>query len=311
MSEIPPGYQPFYAKIYQINNSLDNLTEYYSDIFSDATNINTNLSGLITDYSDMLKRFETSIEKQKNLGYNQPPLSDVKYETINSKYTTLKEWNESLLSKIDIINNKLGDLAGIVKNVDVKADEYIDFFRKVPELNTGFGNMDIGGKKPKKHCKKTKKNLRSRRFRKRKSAKSKKHNKKYIGGDYEYNWLVFSDLNDEDKDNVCSICTGKFSDTQEQVLYKTDCNHIFHNNCLVDVCLHKYNDFQEHNLFALCPICRAELDAGTSFQCLYITGFKENKLHNKTIQKDCSPKAKKIYYAQDGDDYDDDDDENI
>jgi len=176
MSGIPPEYQPFYAKIYQINNSLDNLTDIYSDISSDADTINTNLNGLITDYSNMLERFETSIEKQKNLGYNQPPLSDVKYEIINSKYTTLKEWNESLLSEIDIIKKNLGDLAGIVKNVDVKADEYIDFFRKVPELNTGFGNMDIGGKK-------TKKNIRSRRFRKRKSAKSKKYNKKYFGGD--------------------------------------------------------------------------------------------------------------------------------
>ena len=183
MSGIPPEYQPFYAKIYQINNSLYNLTDNYSDIFSDAANINTNLDGLITDYSNMLKRFETSIENQKKLNYNQPPLSEVEYAKINSKYITLKEWNKSLFSEIDIINKKIGDLAGIVKNVDVKADEYIGFFnnnRNMSEITTGLDAMNIGGKKTKKH-------LRSRRVRKRKSMKQKKHNKKYIGGDDDEN----------------------------------------------------------------------------------------------------------------------------
>jgi hypothetical protein len=183
MSGIPPEYQPFYAKIYQINNSLDNLTDIYSDISSDADTINTNLDGLITDYSNMLERFETSIEKQKKLNYNKRPLSDVEYDETNNKYITLKEWNKSLFSEIDIINKKLGDLAGIVKNVDVKADEYIGFFnnRKVSEITTGLDtmnidNMNIGGKKTKKH-------LRSRKVRKRKSMKQKKYNKKYFGCD--------------------------------------------------------------------------------------------------------------------------------
>jgi hypothetical protein len=181
MSKIPSGYEPFDAKIFQIRSSLDELTENYLHISINTDNINTNLSGLIEDYSSMLNSFETSIEKQKNLDYNQPPLSENKYEIINSKYTTLKKWNESLLSEIDVIKRNLVYLAGIVENVNKKANEYIDFFnnRNMSKITNSFNEMEFGGKKTKKH-------LRSRRVRKRKSMKQKKHNKKYIGGNDYY-----------------------------------------------------------------------------------------------------------------------------
>jgi hypothetical protein len=182
MSGIPPGYERFASKIDTINNSLDELTDNYLHLSIHTDNINTNLSGLIEDYSSMLNSFETSIEKQKKPDYIQKLLSENKYVIINSKYTTLKKWNESLLSEIDVIKINLGYLAGIVENVNKKTKEYIDFFnnRNMPIITNGFGKMEFGGKKTKKH-------LRSRRVRKRKSMKQKKHNKKYIDDDDDEN----------------------------------------------------------------------------------------------------------------------------
>ena len=169
MLKIPSGYEPFDAKIDTINNSLDELTDNYLHLSIHTDNINTNLSGLIEDYSSMLNSFETSIEKQKKLDYIQKLLSENKYEIINSKYTTLKKWNKSLLSEIDVIKRNLGYLAGIVENVNKKANEYIDFFnnRNMSKITKSFDEMEFGGKKTKKH-------LRSRRVRKRKSMKQKK-----------------------------------------------------------------------------------------------------------------------------------------
>ena len=151
-------------------------------------------------------------------------------------------------------------------------------------------------KKTRKTHKKTKRNV--------KNNKSNKNNKKYIGGN-DSPWLDSSKI--DDKEQVCPICLIKFSETPNQALYKTKCNHIFHNNCLAGVCEHKYSDYIEtYNNISLpvCPICRTQLDAERgSFQCMDVIVFQNNLFDDDTINKYFSPKIKKIYYAQLGEDY--------
>jgi len=281
----------------------------------EINNIKTNLNSLIEKYTNISREFDEKIKKQNEKIKNNMPLNDVNYSENLERYQYMKNYQYIILYNINEIKTNLATLESIVVDTNNLGEQYMnvlknrhDYSELVNKLNET--KLNKGGKK---HCKKTKKNLRSRRFRKSKSVKQKKHNKKYIGGDYAFNWLAFSELNDEDKDNVCPICKDPFSETQEKALYKTDCNHIFHNDCLVDVCLHKYDEFLENDLYPLCPICRARLDTNTSLQSLYIVGFQFKKLDNKTIQKYCSPNAKNIYYAKvgDDDDDDDDDDENV
>jgi len=53
-------------------------------------------------------------------------------------------------------------------------------------------------------------------------------------------------------DDVCSICQDEYG--IEQAIYKTGCGHRFHNDCLVNYCLHSINE-EEHGELK-CPFCR-------------------------------------------------------
>lgn len=57
-------------------------------------------------------------------------------------------------------------------------------------------------------------------------------------------WLDPTQYNPKD---VCSLCLNKFG--VKKAVYKTQCNHVFHNNCLDDYCEHHYGNIK-------CPICR-------------------------------------------------------
>lgn len=60
-------------------------------------------------------------------------------------------------------------------------------------------------------------------------------------------WLDPSEYNPSD---ICPICHEEYGTTTG--IYKTDCNHIFHNDCLYEYCKLKAQ--------IECPICRSDLE---------------------------------------------------
>lgn len=73
------------------------------------------------------------------------------------------------------------------------------------------------------------------------------------------------DINDYDPNEICPICTENFG--RVKAIYKTPCNHMFHNNCLLNYCESKKG-------IITCPICRKNLDDS----CLDVWNFKEHNL---------------------------------
>ena len=76
-------------------------------------------------------------------------------------------------------------------------------------------------------------------------------------------WIAPPEYNSDD---ICPICQDIFGITT--AVYKTDCNHIFHNNCLLKTC--------ESQEIPKCPVCRHEL----GYDCIDVWAFKENALGN-------------------------------
>jgi hypothetical protein len=126
----------------------------------------------------------------------------------------------------------------------------------------------------------TKRNKHSRKFRTRR-------NKKYSGGG---TWI---DVDNDDTFNAhdeCPICLQRFSDRPDLAIYKTVCNHIFHNNCLNRTCIiaeRAGNDL-------VCPICRADLETEVSMQCTDVYAFRNKTLDTSGL--DATNRA--IYEAQ-------------
>jgi|688.fasta_scaffold439057_2 hypothetical protein len=79
--------------------------------------------------------------------------------------------------------------------------------------------------------------------------------------------MSWIDTNEYDENDVCTICHENYGTTQ--AIYKTICNHKFHNNCLNDYCEHKNGDI-------LCPVCRADID----YACMDVWAFKNKALGN-------------------------------
>lgn len=80
-------------------------------------------------------------------------------------------------------------------------------------------------------------------------------------------WLDPSQYNPNDE---CPICYDEYGTTQG--VYMTECNHIFHNDCLYDLC--KLSATGLIN----CPLCRTEL----STDCDDVYGFKHGILESST-----------------------------
>jgi hypothetical protein len=79
--------------------------------------------------------------------------------------------------------------------------------------------------------------------------------------------MSWIDKNQYDPDEICPICYEKYGTTQG--IYKTNCNHIFHNNCLNEYCEHNNGEI-------VCPICRADV----GYTCTDVWAFKEQLLGN-------------------------------
>ncbi len=76
-------------------------------------------------------------------------------------------------------------------------------------------------------------------------------------------WIAPPEYNPED---ICPICHERYGITTG--IYKTECNHIFHNNCL--------NEWCERTTDTECPICRKKLE----YSCTDVWAFKEGAMEN-------------------------------
>ena len=77
-------------------------------------------------------------------------------------------------------------------------------------------------------------------------------------------WIDTTQYNQSD---ICPICHEEYGTTK--AIYKTVCNHNFHNDCLHDYC-------ESTNSEILCPICRSNL----GYACTDVWAFKEKALEN-------------------------------
>ena len=115
-------------------------------------------------------------------------------------------------------------------------------------------------------------NRTSRKTRKNRKSTTRR-NKKYVGGG---KWIDNDTLPIED---LCPICHEEFSKTPEQAIYKTDCGHVFHNNCLNNMC----DSNHRNNSNQVCPICRAELNTEKSDQCTDVWAFANEALDTRVL----------------------------
>jgi hypothetical protein len=151
-------------------------------------------------------------------------------------------------------------------------------------------------KRNKIKSKKSRKSRKSRKSKKsRKSRKSRK-NKTFRGGG---KWVV---ENDDLPETMCPICFYDFSETPDQAVYKTDCGHVFHNNCLNKYCIKN----ERRGNPQICPMCRKDLNTEKSDQCTDVWAFKNKALATSRLDQ----KNREIYDRQPDDPHDEDDDDN-
>jgi hypothetical protein len=128
--------------------------------------------------------------------------------------------------------------------------------------------------KNKKNHRKTHKKANKRRHNK----KTKRNNLFFGGGE----WLTNDELKEDDK---CPICSQEFSETPDQAIYKTNCRHLFHNNCLNAYCNHE--EKVNNNTRPTCPVCRSDL----GYACLDVDAFADQYLDASLLPA----KIKEIY----------------
>ena len=127
--------------------------------------------------------------------------------------------------------------------------------------------------------KRTLKRIRKKSFYKNKKSKQRKSRKsrkilrknKYVkkqkaGGE----WLTYGNV---DRNDICQICNQKFYDTPDKAIYKTNCNHLFHNSCLNNLC-------EENNGDLTCPTCHQD-----NIDCMSIWAFEKQALGNPNANR--------------------------
>lgn len=77
----------------------------------------------------------------------------------------------------------------------------------------------------------------------------------------------------EVKEDDCAICGETLKDTTKSVYKLPDCGHMFHTNCLDDLCNYTIKD---RNREFKCPLCRAPFDPVDVCNSVY--AFKEKLL---------------------------------
>lgn len=80
--------------------------------------------------------------------------------------------------------------------------------------------------------------------------------------------MSWIDPSQYDANDICPICHDNYGTTQ--AIFKTKCNHIFHNDCLNGYC-------ETYNGEVLCPVCRSDIE----YACTDVWAFKEKALGNQ------------------------------
>ena len=160
--------------------------------------------------------------------------------------------NNTPIDQPDKVKDKVKDaLNAVVDYISDKVSERIAQKVQVPpteeNIQNGFDSVNkaaetmalTGGYKKRK----------TRKFRVQKQKTTRHHKtKKHIGGG---EWLNSKD--EAVVENVsCPICLENFLDTPNQAIYKSDCGHIFHNDCVLRVCEGPIEK-------RICPMCRTPL----------------------------------------------------
>jgi hypothetical protein len=140
-------------------------------------------------------------------------------------------------------------------------------------------NKRKSNKKRRHRRKLTKRNKHVKKFRTMRNQKYMRGGGKWIDGDTL------------PEDEICSICLQKFSETPEQAVYKTNCGHVFHNNCLNNTCIS--NERSGRDL--VCPLCREELQTDDGEQCMDVWAFANKRLG---LGNNLDEKGRAIYDAQ-------------
>jgi len=93
--------------------------------------------------------------------------------------------------------------------------------------------------------------------------------------------------------DICSICQEDLG--TQQAIYKTPCNHFFHNNCIDQYCNIEGKIDQETGQFTLsCPICRSKWNENV---CNDVWAFQEKAL-GQPLPFENNPHILQIYEQQ-------------
>ena len=84
--------------------------------------------------------------------------------------------------------------------------------------------------------------------------------------------------NDEIPEDNCSICQKTLKDPLKAV-FKLDCGHFFHNNCLDDYCTFEIEN-NPYTTETNCPLCRTKFDP---INCNTFWAFRNNALETKNL----------------------------
>jgi len=79
-------------------------------------------------------------------------------------------------------------------------------------------------------------------------------------------------LDEYNHDDICTICQEQYG--KNKAIYKTPCNHFFHNNCLNDYC-----ETTIHGQI-VCPVCRKKIEHA----CMDVWAFKEKAMDTDTFK---------------------------
>jgi len=208
-----------------------------------------------------------------------------------NRKSVMKSIKHSAKKVLPAVNNGLTKVGKTAKNAAAMSLPVIEkgVATVYGTMATGF-NLGLKGTKGiiKGVNNMSKKMHHSKNNKKRSKNKKTKRKGKIMNGGGE--WLSIDDAAVDENDK-CPFCLEKFVDTPELAIYQTDCGHIFHNDCLSNICEHKHD-------IVLCPLCRKDL----GYDCIDVYAFKNHILGTETIppgtKRFDDEKIQKIYDAQ-------------
>ena len=124
---------------------------------------------------------------------------------------------------------------------------------------------------------KTKYSRKYKKTRQNKTKYSRKNSRKIQKGG---RFLTYGDV---DRNDICGVCNIKFYDTPDKAIYKTNCNHLFHNDCLNKLC-------EENNGELMCPTCQQD-----NIDCMSIWAFKNKRLGNPNGERPVGLESDEIF----------------